>query len=104
MLLSAERNARPKMLSDVHPHPVQLSIVGQEVIDQLLREFLNLLDGIKLRQRVDSILDGVGRKDRSVVAGSVAAFKVAFELNSNGQLFQVVAVLHTAYFHETDMR
>src|SRR5260221_10552100 len=99
MLLSPKRNARPEMLGDVHTHPLHLWIVGQEVIDQLLRELLNLLDGIKFRQRVHSVLDGVGGQYGPILASGVATFKLAFELNSNGEFFQVLAVLHTAYFY-----
>ena len=42
MLFAPERDSRPQIFGNLHPYAFYLGIVGKKVIDQLLREILDL--------------------------------------------------------------
>src|SRR5262249_7054433 len=104
MLFSPKRDASPQMFGDIDADLADLRIIGQEMIDELLREFFDLFDGVKLGERIDGVLDGVGRQDAAIVAGAVTTGKFALELHAYGELFEVVPILHAADFDEAYMR
>jgi hypothetical protein len=100
MRASSEGNPGPEVLRDFDANLADLRVVGKEVIDEMLRELLDLLDRVEFRQRIDGVLDGVGREQRAVVAGGVAGFKGPLELNADGEVPEIVPVLHAAHLDQ----
>src|SRR2546429_249505 len=104
MRLAAKIDASPLVLGDLYLDFSHLWIVSGEMIDQLLRELLDLFDGVELGQSVHGVLDGVRRQNAAVVASSVAALEFAFQLDADRKLFEVMPVLLALHFDQADMR
>src|SRR5258708_22967298 len=97
LLLAAAResvpiHADPLALGDFDAHARDLPVVTQKMPDQLAGEIFDLLAGPGLGQRIDRVLHRVGGEHGPVVARGVNRIEIAFELNINGDLGEVVAI------------
>src|SRR5437016_11648903 len=74
------------------------------MLAELPREILNLLDGVELCECIHGILHRVGRQDSRVVAELVAGVEIALELDSDGELFQLMAIRLPRDLDQADAR
>src|SRR5258708_17725365 len=89
---AAEVDTVPQVLRDIDVDPRDLRIVGEKVIDERLRDLLDLLDRVQLRKREYGVLNGVRGQNIGVLAGGVTLLEVSLELDADRQLLECMPI------------